>query len=237
MKSFVAISALSFTLLGVSAARQPSNMSNTIEIKHIARDLQISDLGNDAWNTGKEVEIGTYWSGEKAPAGRHFKARLLWSETALYIRFESNQSETLVISNKPDLSRKTMNLWNGDVCEIFIAPDRSRPNKYYEFEVAPTGEWIDVAIEALPEKRVTDFDYASGMKAAARIEVAKVVSGIKIEWKAFGKRPKAGDVWLSNLFRCVGHDPTRGYLAWQPTLTKTPDFHVPSKFGDLKFVH
>ena len=31
-------------------------------------------------------------------------------------------------------------------------------------------------------------------------------------------------------------DPTRGYLAWRPTLTKSPNFHVPSKFGNFRFV-
>jgi Carbohydrate-binding family 9 len=58
---------------------------------------------------------------------------------------------------------------------------------------------------------------------------------IKIEWKAFGKTPKIGDVWLGNIFRCIGKDPTRGYLAWSPTMTKEASFHVPEKFGEFEF--
>ncbi len=71
---------------------------------------------------------------------------------------------------------------------------------------------------------------------AAKIEKDKILTAIKIEWKAFGKIPKAGDVWLGNIFRCVGIGETRGYLAWSPTETKTPNFHVPEKFGEFEFV-
>ena len=76
----------------------------------------------------------------------------------------------------------------------------------------------------------------SGMKSAALIEKDKVTMAIKVEWSAFGKTPKAGDVWFGNILRCIGKDPTRGYLAWSPTGTKEPSFHVPEKFGKFEFV-
>jgi hypothetical protein len=59
---------------------------------------------------------------------------------------------------------------------------------------------------------------------------------LKVPWSAFGRKPRPGDVWLGNLFRCVGKDPNRGYLAWSPTLTKVPNFHVPERFGEFVFV-
>jgi hypothetical protein len=58
----------------------------------------------------------------------------------------------------------------------------------------------------------------------------------KIPWKAFGGKPATGDVWLGNLYRAVGTGDTRGYLAWSPTMTKDPQFHVPEKFGEFVFV-
>ena len=72
-------------------------------------------------------------------------------------------------------------------------------------------------------------------KGALVIEKDKIRMAIKIEWKAFGKTPKAGDIWLGNLFRCVGEGETRGYLAWQPTKTIEPSFHVPEAFGEFEF--
>jgi hypothetical protein len=55
------------------------------------------------------------------------------------------------------------------------------------------------------------------MKSKAVIEKDKVIMAIKVEWKAFGKAPKAGDVWLGNIYRCIGAGAMRGYLAWSPT--------------------
>jgi hypothetical protein len=207
-----------------------------IEIFYIEDDFPVDELENASWETAGEVFIEKYWSGESAPTGRHAKAKLLWSPNALYIRFEANQNEPLVVSDAPNLASKTRGLWDRDVCEIFVAPDKDEPRKYFEFEVAPSGEWIDLEIYQMPDKRETNFDFNSQMQTAARVEKDKVWMAIKVEWKAFGKTPKANDVWLGNLFRCVGKDETRGYLVWQPTKTVEPNFHAPEAFGEFEFV-
>ncbi len=207
-----------------------------IEIQHIENDFPISELDDAIWKKAAEVSIEKYWSGKIAPIGRHFKTKLLWSTAALYVRFEANQNERLIISDTPNLKTKTRGLWNRDVCEIFVAPNKNDSRKYFEFEIAPNGEWIDLAIQKISDKRETDFEFDSKMKSAAKIEKSKVLTALKIEWKAFGKTPNAGDVWFGNLFRCVGSGATRGYLAWSPTETPEPNFHVPEKFGELEFV-
>ena len=206
------------------------------KIAHITDDFSIGELDNKIWNKAKEISVEKYWSGENAPKDRQFKAKLLWSDTAVYVRFEANQNEPLIVSEKPNLKTKTIGLWERDVCEIFLAPDRTEPRRYFEFEIAPNGEWIDLGIYQKPDERITDWDYSSGMESAAKIESGKVWMAIKIEWKAFGVSPKAGDIWLGNIFRCVGFGKTRGYLAWSPTETKEPSFHVPEKFGEFEFV-
>lgn len=206
------------------------------EISYLANDFLIDNLDNESWGIADEILIDRYWSGEKAPAGRHFKARLLWSDTALYVKFDGNQTEPLVVSEKSNLSAKTDGLWDRDVCEIFVAPDRSEPRKYFEFEIAPNGEWLDLAIDLTGSERKTDWNYTSGMQSFAKIEESRVRIAVKIEWQAFGSAPKVGDNWLGNLFRCVGKDPCRGYLAWSPTYTEVPNFHFPEKFGELEFV-
>ncbi|MCY7374649.1 MAG: carbohydrate-binding family 9-like protein [Pyrinomonadaceae bacterium] len=212
-------------------------MINKTKIKYVKNDFPINELDHKSWEKAKVVSIEKYWSGENAPVGRHFKAQLLWSETALYVRFEANQTEPLVVSDTPNLKTKTKGLWDRDVCEIFLAPDKAEFRKYFEFEIAPTGEWIDLGIYQKPDERITDWNYNSGMQSAAKIEKDKVVSAIKIEWKAFGKTtPKAGDIWLGNILRCVGAGATRGYLTWQPILTKEASFHVPEKFGEFEFI-
>jgi hypothetical protein len=225
-----------FCLIQIFAATCFSQTKMAYQIGHIKDDFSVSELENKSWKKAAEVLIDKYWSGENAPRGRHFKAKLLWSKTALYVRFEANQTEPLVVSEKPNLKTKTRGLWERDVCEIFLAPNREEPRKYFEFEIAPNGEWIDLGIFQKPDERITDWDYDSGMRSATRIEKDKIVMAIKVEWKAFGKTPRAGDVWLGNIFRCVGSGETRGYLAWRPTFTKEPSFHVPEKFGEFVFL-
>ena len=223
-------------LISVSAAHSQSKMANKIKIAHIKDDFPVGEFKNKIWEKAETVTVDKYWSSEKAPRDRQFKAKLLWSKTALYVRFEANQNEPLVISDKPNLATKTRGLWDRDVCEIFLAPRKADFRHYFEFEIAPTGEWIDLGIYQMPDKRETDFDYHSGMKSAAKIEKNRVWTAMKIEWQAFDQTPQAGDVWLGNILRCVGVDPTRGYLTWQPTLTKEASFHVPEKFGEFEFV-
>ncbi|CAN5256774.1 hypothetical protein BH10ACI1_BH10ACI1_22260 [soil metagenome] len=211
-------------------------MTNKTNIFYIKDDFSISELENKSWDKAKNVLIDKYWAGENAPQGRKFKAKLLWSDSAIYVRFEANQTETLIVSETPNLKTKTKGLWERDVCEIFLAPNRAEFRKYFEFEIAPNGEWIDLGIYQKPDERITDWEYNSEMKSAARIEENKIVMAIKVEWKAFGKSPKQGDVWMGNLFRAVGSESNRGYLAWSPTMTNSPNFHVPEKFGEFEFV-
>ncbi len=230
---FVFVISLLFCVYSLNAQ---SKMTDRIKITHIKKDFSVQELDNKAWKSASETLIDKYWSGENAPTGRQFKAKLLWSDSAIYVRFEANQAEPLVVSDAPNLTSKTRGLWDRDVCEIFLAPRKEDFRHYFEFEIAPTGEWIDLGIYQMPDKRETDWDYHSGMKSAAKIGKDKVVTAIKVEWKAFGAMPKAGDVWLGNIFRAVGKDPTRGYLTWQPTLTKEASFHVPEKFGKFEFL-
>lgn len=227
----------SFLLAGLTAALcfAQTKMPDKIKIAHVKNDFSIQNLDDNSWKKADDILIDKYWSGENASAGRRFKAKILWSDAAIYVRFEANQSEPLIVSEKPNLKTKTRGLWDRDVCEIFLAPDKNEPRKYFEFEIAPNGEWIDLGIYQKPDERITDWDYASGMQSAARIEKDKIVMAIKVEWKAFGKTPKTGDIWLGNIFRCVGAGATRGYLAWQPTETPEPSFHVPERFGAFEF--
>ena len=221
-------------LVSHSAFAQPE--MTRVEIVHISKDLRVADFHQKAWRQARPIHVTKYWSGDAAPMERTFEVRLLWSADTLFVRFYAEQHEPIVIRDHPDTSKKVRGLWDYDVCEIFIAPDRTSAYKYLEFEVAPTGEWIDLGIEVTPKERLTDWEYTSGMEAAADIEHGKVIEIIKVPFKAFGRTPKPGDIWLGNIFRCIGKDPSRGYLAWRPTRTEKPAFHVPEAFGEFQFV-
>lgn len=206
-----------------------------INVNRIAVDLDPRDLDNPVWERADEIRIDRYWSGEAAPESQRFSAWLLWSDSALYIRFKTGADEPPVIADQPILDKKTLGLWDRDVCEIFLAPDPADPISYFEFEVAPTGEWIDLGVRQFEDRRETDWDYASGMTVGARIGQDAIVTAMRIPWSAFGKVPEDGEIWRGNVLRCVGREPDRGYLAWSPTLTPQPNFHVPARFGEFRF--
>jgi hypothetical protein len=209
--------------------------STIIKAHHSSVEIAVDNLEHERWEKARAVSLTRYWSGEVAPNERHAEARLIWTQRALNVRFICQQSEPLVINAAPELKHKTKGLWERDVCEIFIAPDARTPEQYFEFEVAPTGEWLDLAIHQKPDARETEWDYCSGMTVAARIEESAVTIALSIPWQAFGRTPQTRERWRINLFRCVGAGATRGYLAWQPTHTTQPNFHVPQSFGWLDF--
>jgi hypothetical protein len=202
---------------------------------YIADSLAVDDFDHPAWEQCRPVRIEHYWSGEAAPAERQAEARVCWSDEALHVRFVGEQHEPLNVSENPILDKKTLGLWDRDVCEIFVAPDPAHPERYFEFEASPTGEWVDLGILITPTGRETDWDFDSGMTTAAKLEAKSVKIAIRIPWSDAIPRPARGDVWQTNLFRCVGPEAPERYLAWRPTRTTEPNYHVPEAFGMLRF--
>jgi hypothetical protein len=214
---------------------EPQIPTNTIVAPYAEFEVTANAFDHQEWTRAQPIQIARRWSGEEAPASRHAEARIIWSPESLGIRFVCNQSEPLIVSTIPLLTQKTIGLWDRDVCEIFIAPDASNPNRYFEFEAAPTGEWVDLAINLGPNERETDQGFNSGMTAAAQIADGQLTIIMRIPWGESICKPTRGDKWRVNLFRCIGIGNQR-YLAWLPTHTPEPNFHVPEAFGWLSFV-
>ena len=207
----------------------------TIGAPYTEVDLTANELDHPEWMRAHAIEITRKWSGADAPVSRHAEARILWTDESLLVRFVCRQEEPLIVNSNRQVNKKTMRLWDRDVCEIFVAPDPKMPSHYFEFEVSPTGEWIDLAIDFKPEGRQTDFEFHSGMTAATRVNGSQITIVMQIPWSGFLPKPRRGDAWKVNLFRCVGVGDDR-YLAWQPTYAPEPNFHVPEVFGWLDFL-
>ncbi len=207
----------------------------TILARHVEPDLRPDQFQDSAWATAQPVSLTRFWSGQEAPVGSHAEARIVWSDESLNVQFTCHQNQPLVVSENPQLDQKTIGLWDRDVCEIFIAPFPEQPCHYFEFEAAPTGEWVDLSVRFSESNRENDFGFVSGMTVAAITSETQVMIGMRIPWSASIPKPQPGDEWRANLFRCVGLGNER-YLAWQPTFTAEPNFHIPEAFGPLRFV-
>ena len=118
------------------------------------------------------------------------------------------------------------------MAEVFLQPDPSREHYYKEFEVSPNGMWIDLDISPGPLQ-----DLKSGMTRSVFLDEKSHLwaAELAIPLKALTANFDHTAVWRTNFYRVEGKDEPRNYLAWQPTNTPQPNFHVPSAFGRLKF--
>ncbi|HET9479174.1 MAG TPA: sugar-binding protein, partial [Pyrinomonadaceae bacterium] len=145
------------------------------------------------WHTCAPVTIAHLWSGAPAPVERHAEARICWSDEALHVRFVGNQHEPLVVSAEPKTDRKTLGLWDRDVCEIFVAPNPENLSRYFEFEAAPTGEWVDLGIVLAAEGRQTDWDFSSGLTVASKLAPSQIKIALNIPWSEWIPKPDRND--------------------------------------------
>src|SRR3954465_8872531 len=144
-------------------------ITNIVEALHVGRELAAGDFDDEAWPHARAAQIARYWSGEDAPPGRRAEARIVWDAHGFTVRFDCVQTEPLVVAASPKLDAKTIGLWDRDVCEIFITRDTREIKHYAEFEVAPTGEWLDLTIDVRPHGLDKHWDFRSGVTVASRM--------------------------------------------------------------------
>jgi hypothetical protein len=195
----------------------------------------VADFTPEPWRSAAVVGLDRLWSGAPASATVSTTACLLWTATDLWVGFTCGYTE-LDIDSGADPTVKRHGLWDRDVCEVFVrSPREPHAASYKEFEVAPTAQWCDLAVHQ-PRVEV-DLGWQSGMRTAAAIDPAASMwrAVMVLPFSAFGVTPQPGDTWHGNLFRIARQGGVRHYLAYAPTGTATPDFHVPERFVVLHF--
>jgi hypothetical protein len=166
------------------------------------------------------------------------KVAACWAPEFLYLGFLCRY-ETLM-SGDEDSRAERWRLWERDVIEAFINPNPLQPSHYYEFEVAPNNQWLDLEID-LRRKPIWDRRWDSGFHHATRIDATCSV------WTAEMRIPIAsmkravirpGIAWSVNFYRCEGAGKARRMLSWGalPLSLSESSFHQPDSFGTLKFV-
>jgi len=165
--------------------------------------------------------------------------RGFWSDTDLYLLFVCPY-RSLNIFQPTQNDQPRRGLWDRDVVEMFLGDDWENIRHYREFEIAPTGDWIDLAINR--DHPGQNRNWRSGWQMMARVdERAKIwYAACRIPLKSVSeKKVESGTRWRANLYRIDGDgpDPQRRFLCWQPTcVTNRDPNHVPENFGTLIFV-
>jgi hypothetical protein len=199
------------------------------------------NLDKKMWSKGKRLRFDqAAFSPRRYPEAETIVASR-WTASYLYLAFWCHYL-TLNTYEGEDPIPERWQLWERDVVEAFINPQPEVPSHYYEFEVAPNNQWLDLEID-LRRHPFNDPKWNSGFEHATRVDVARHIwtAEMRIPMASMthaGVRPDTE--WKINFYRCdgPGAEASRRNLSWSPLPLDHPEksFHQPASFGVLRFV-
>ncbi len=201
------------------------------------------------WERAAPIRFSSDWQGKNPDPALETEVRVLWSPETLYLRFVCRYRGLFVFEDSEPNGRRDR-LWDRDVAEAFLQPpdcgaslrrtgEGARPSNideisrfYKEFEVAPNGMWIDLDISPAGLA-----DLKSGLTRSVHVDEEKQIWAAELAIPMTSLTPgfDPEQSWRANLYRVEGKIEPRTYMAWQPTNTPQPNFHVPKRFGKLLF--
>ena len=207
---------------------QPSE----VVASHVAHEINLEAASPASeWKSAQPIVFFSDWQGKNPDEERQTEVRVLWSSQTLYLRFECRYRGLYVFESSDPNGRRD-HLWDRDVVEAFLQPDSARESYYREFEASPNGMWIDLDI--FPGGLA---DLKSGLQRSVAVDekTHRWAVELAIPMKALTRNFDPNVIWRANFYRVEGMQEPRAYLAWQPTGTPQPNFHVPSAFGRMRF--
>jgi hypothetical protein len=180
------------------AADQPSY---TVAVTGAERGALL-DADEAAWAAVAPITWG--------PAAYATRFRAAWSDEGLYLRFDATDP-----SPWHTMTRRDEHIWDEEVVEIFVDPDRSG-HDYYELESNPVNVVCDLRMVAPWPDKKGDIDWnLEGLETRVRpLGSAGGTTGWTatafLPWKGLRELPSAahvalppkpGDAWRFNVFR------------------------------------
>lgn len=210
-----------------------------VTVPHVAGSPTLNtDPKSEVWSNAAVAWIEKDCTAQMDYPKLKTEVRLFYTDKDIYLLFSSPYTE-LNLWLPADNSKDRIKLWDRDVVEFFLGDDFKDIFKYREFEVAPTGDWVDLAIDLDHNK--SDAKWDSGWLRQARIDEKNHVwyAAARVPLKSVTEQEvKPGTKWRVNLYRIdgLGEDPQRHFLCWQQTCAPNHDpNHVPENFGTLEF--
>jgi hypothetical protein len=165
------------------------------------------------------------------------EVRVAQDEEALLVRFDCADRDAWGTHRRRDAP-----LYEEEVVEIFLAPGRADPVRYFELEVSPLGALFDARIANSTGRRADLVADRAWDCPGLRWQVGRGAArqdwwaALAIPWSAVAPRPDRPRPrwWRANFYRI--ERPRGGaaeFSAWAPTLRRPADFHRPEKLGAL----
>ncbi len=211
----------------------------TFSIRHVSGRPELTlDPNAEIWKNAAAQSMSKDCSRDIDYPSVKTQIRAFWTNTDLYLLFRCPYT-VLNLFLPANNTVPRVGLWDRDVVEMFLGDDWENIRHYREFEIAPTGDWIDLAIDL--DHKNYDHSWRSGWQTMARIDEGQQLwyAAARIPLTAVSTKLVAdGTKWRINLYRIEGPgaDPQRHFLCWQPTCVQNRDpNHVPEHFGTLVF--
>src|SRR5260370_27404306 len=210
----VTVAGAAFTLLHSSdsgqiatVVQQPYASNMQLQAKRSSVDfLPDGDSSKPSWKHSESVEFDTEVSGTSHSPQISTRVASVWTETHIYFLFWCRY-DSLNVYQGEDPKVERWQLWDRDVAEVFLNPRPERVNHYYEFEVAPNNQWIDLEIDK-NKNPFNDASWNSHFEHATRIDAKNHLwtAEMRIPISSMNVSAIHPDVeWRTNFFRAAGN--------------------------------
>jgi len=209
-------------------------------VRKVSEPVPLEWSGEDGvWASAEEGTLREVVSGGKPRLATRF--RMLYSEENLYVFYEVE--DRVIFASYTDHDYP---LYEEDVVELFLSPSGSL-HYYYEFNFSPRAVAYDAIVlnDGGPSETgrgeifipLLAWDCEGLQVKAHRRDGDNWSVGAAVPFRqlhlAENRTPRPGETWRANLFRIEYGEGEPEYSAWIPTGVR--DFHVPVRFGTLRF--
>ena len=243
-KKYFFISILLLNIFLYQCGRDENSNQYTYIASQIESNIKVDGvLDENAWENIEKITLKINKTGEVVSDNSIMTwVKACYDEQNFYIAFECNDPDIW-----SEYTKRDEHLWKNEVVEVFVDTD-DNPNTYYEIEVSPKNVLFDAYVVKPAQIDVDDiikFDM-QGIQTAVSVDgTLNMREDIDRKWtveiailfadmnKEEGRINSDSESWRLNFYR-INRDMDQesiGY-AWSPTAA---NFHVPSKFGVLKF--
>lgn len=170
-------------------------------------------------------------------------SRVMYDDQKLYVAFEVTDQYL-----KSTFKEKDEHLWEQDAVEIMLDPDGDGKN-YFEIEASPNGIVFDTRYDSPRNPKPfghVDWDSQAEVKATIKGTInddkpdESYIVEMAIPWQSFSVGtptpavpPAADSSWRVNFFVMDAQKSEKRAIGWSAPLVS--DFHVPDRFGIVKF--
>lgn len=222
---------------------QISSAVPTMVIKK-TNDFELTgDGSSEAWNQTEWIEL-TQRLNLKNTSGYTTRLKVLYSEKGFYALFES-QDSLITTPFESDFEE----LWLGDVVEVFLWTDTSKPS-YFEYELTPLDYELTLIVSNIDGELSSwipfDNTYQGDQKVRHKTAVgngekkngatidlwtAEMFIPFKLLHPLEDIYPESGTTWRGNFYR-IDYDVGETHWSWSPY---DGNFHDYENFGVLRF--